>query len=92
MPELGGGAVTGHWRRGTATATFPPSTQPHTPNTTSAFYQSMSDGFLSLQVDLANLYIRTGAKNMPAVFLLTDAHVLDESFLVLINDLLASGD
>lgn len=52
----------------------------------------MSDGFLSLQVDLANLYIRTGAKNMPAVFLLTDAHVLDESFLVLINDLLASGD
>ncbi|MEJ1283888.1 hypothetical protein NN561_014866 [Cricetulus griseus] len=34
----------------------------------------------------------TGAKNMPTVFLLTDAHVLDESFLVLINDLLASGD
>lgn len=29
---------------------------------------------------------------MPTVFLLTDAHVLDESFLVLINDLLASGD
>lgn len=41
---------------------------------------------------LANLYIRTGAKNMPTVFLLTDAQVLDESFLVLINDLLASGD
>lgn len=52
----------------------------------------MSDVVLSLQVDLANLYLRTGAKNMPTVFLLTDAHVLDESFLVLINDLLASGD
>ncbi|XP_075070448.1 dynein axonemal heavy chain 11 [Mixophyes fleayi] len=45
-----------------------------------------------LKVDLANLYIRTGAKNMPTVFLLTDAHVPDEHFLVLINDLLASGE
>uniref|UniRef100_G3U465 Dynein axonemal heavy chain 11 n=1 Tax=Loxodonta africana TaxID=9785 RepID=G3U465_LOXAF len=48
-------------------------------------------GIQDLRVDLANLYIRTGAKNMPTVFLLTDAQVLDESFLVLINDLLASG-
>ncbi|XP_032448314.1 dynein heavy chain 11, axonemal isoform X1 [Lynx canadensis] len=47
-------------------------------------------GIQELRVDLANLYIRTGAKNMPTVFLLTDAQVLDESFLVLINDLLAS--
>ncbi|KAM9308794.1 LOW QUALITY PROTEIN: dynein axonemal heavy chain 11 [Gastrophryne carolinensis] len=45
-----------------------------------------------LKVDLANLYIRTGAKNMPTVFLLTDAHIPDERFLVLINDLLASGE
>jgi dynein heavy chain len=52
----------------------------------------MNDGLLPLQVDLANLCIRTGAKNIPTVFLLTDAHVLDESFLVLINDLLVSGD
>ncbi|KAI6074586.1 Dynein heavy chain 11, axonemal isoform X2 [Aix galericulata] len=42
-------------------------------------------------VDLASLYIKTGAKNMPTVFLLTDAQVPDECFLVLINDLLASG-
>ncbi|XP_064146127.1 dynein axonemal heavy chain 11 isoform X3 [Loxodonta africana] len=49
-------------------------------------------GIQDLRVDLANLYIRTGAKNMPTVFLLTDAQVLDESFLVLINDLLASGE
>ncbi|XP_063095395.1 dynein axonemal heavy chain 11 isoform X2 [Cavia porcellus] len=49
-------------------------------------------GIQDLRVDLANLYIRTGAKNMPTAFLLTDAHVLDESFLVLINDLLVSGE
>lgn len=49
-------------------------------------------GIQDLKVDLANLYIRTGAKNMPTVFLLTDAHVPDERFLVLINDLLASGE
>ncbi|NWS58377.1 DYH11 protein, partial [Chunga burmeisteri] len=51
----------------------------------------MSDFLFSLQVDLASLYIKTGAKNMPTVFLLTDAQVSDECFLVLINDL-ASGD
>uniref|UniRef100_A0A4X2M255 AAA+ ATPase domain-containing protein n=1 Tax=Vombatus ursinus TaxID=29139 RepID=A0A4X2M255_VOMUR len=49
-------------------------------------------GLQDLKVDLANLYIKTGAKNMPVVFLLTDAQVLDERFLVLINDLLASGE
>ncbi|NXH20320.1 DYH11 protein, partial [Bucco capensis] len=52
----------------------------------------MSDYFLSLQIDLASFYIKTGAKNMPTVFLLTDAQVPDERFLLLINDLLASGD
>ncbi|KAM9287928.1 LOW QUALITY PROTEIN: dynein axonemal heavy chain 11 [Cariama cristata] len=44
-----------------------------------------------LRVDLASLYIKTGAKNMPTVFLLTDAQVSDECFLALINDL-ASGE
>ncbi|XP_027272227.1 dynein heavy chain 11, axonemal isoform X2 [Cricetulus griseus] len=58
------------------------------------FQITLTEGYgtQELRVDLANLCIRTGAKNMPTVFLLTDAHVLDESFLVLINDLLASGD
>ncbi|XP_045053259.2 dynein axonemal heavy chain 11 isoform X2 [Desmodus rotundus] len=57
------------------------------------FQTTLTQGFgtQELRVDLANLYIRAGAKNMPTVFLLTDAQVLDESFLVLINDLLASG-
>ncbi|NXR11630.1 DYH11 protein, partial [Semnornis frantzii] len=52
----------------------------------------MSDCLLSLEVDFASLYPKTGAKNMPTVFLLTDAQVPDEHFLVLIDDLLASGD
>uniref|UniRef100_A0A8C0HXD6 Dynein axonemal heavy chain 11 n=1 Tax=Balaenoptera musculus TaxID=9771 RepID=A0A8C0HXD6_BALMU len=58
------------------------------------FQITLTEGFgiQELRVDLANLYIRTGAKNMPTAFLLTDAQVLDESFLVLINDLLASGE
>ncbi|XP_053119664.1 dynein axonemal heavy chain 11 isoform X1 [Hemicordylus capensis] len=51
-----------------------------------------SYGIPDLRVDLANLYIKTGAKNIPTVFLLTDAQVPDERFLVLINDLLASGE
>uniref|UniRef100_A0A2K6TF76 Dynein axonemal heavy chain 11 n=1 Tax=Saimiri boliviensis boliviensis TaxID=39432 RepID=A0A2K6TF76_SAIBB len=58
------------------------------------FQISLTEGYgiQELRVDLANLYVQTGAKNMPTVFLLTDAQVLDESFLVLINDLLASGE
>ncbi|XP_063612420.1 dynein beta chain, ciliary-like, partial [Penaeus indicus] len=45
-----------------------------------------------LRSDLANLYVRAGLKNLGTVFLMTDAHVPDEKFLVLINDLLASGE
>lgn len=49
---------------------------------------SMAD----MRVDLAQLYIKAGVKNIGTVFLLTDAQVPDEKFLVLINDLLASGE
>lgn len=45
-----------------------------------------------MQVDLAQLYIKAGLKNIGMVFLLTDAQVPDEKFLVVINDLLASGE
>ena len=44
-----------------------------------------------LQVDLAGLCLRAGVKNLGTVFLMTDAQVADEKFLVFINDLLASG-
>ncbi|KAK3861449.1 hypothetical protein Pcinc_032598 [Petrolisthes cinctipes] len=49
-------------------------------------------GIQELRSDLANLYLRAGLKNLGTVFLMTDAHIPDEKFLVLINDLLASGE
>jgi dynein heavy chain len=45
-----------------------------------------------LKVDLASQYIKAGVKNQPVMFLMTDAQVPQEDFLVLINDLLASGE
>jgi len=48
--------------------------------------------FSFIQLDLANLCTKAGLKNIGTVFLLTDAQVPEESFLVLINDLLASGE
>ena len=38
------------------------------------------------------MYMKAGVKSIGTVFLLTDAQVPDERFLVLINDLLASGE
>lgn len=49
-------------------------------------------GIADLKADLANLYIKSGVKNIGTMFLMTDAQVADEKFLVLINDLLASGE
>ncbi|XP_068610643.1 dynein axonemal heavy chain 9 [Brachionichthys hirsutus] len=45
-----------------------------------------------LKTDLASLCIKVGVKNVGTVFLMTDAQVADEKFLVLVNDLLASGE
>ena len=45
-----------------------------------------------LKVDLGAQYIKAGVKNQPVMFLMTDAQVPQEEFLVLINDLLASGE
>ncbi|XP_075314376.1 dynein axonemal heavy chain 9 [Odontesthes bonariensis] len=45
-----------------------------------------------LKSDLASLYIKAGVKNIGTVLLMTDAQVADEKFLVLVNDLLASGE
>ena len=36
--------------------------------------------------------MKAGVKSIGTVFLMTDAQVSDEKFLVLINDLLASGE
>ncbi|XP_054988433.1 dynein axonemal heavy chain 17 [Sorex araneus] len=45
-----------------------------------------------LKLDLAAQYIKSAVKNVPSVFLMTDSQVAEEQFLVLINDLLASGE
>ncbi|KAG5679915.1 hypothetical protein PVAND_009451 [Polypedilum vanderplanki] len=49
---------------------------------------SMTD----MKADLANLYIRAGLKNIPCMHLMTDSQVAEEAYLVLINDMLASGE
>ncbi|XP_039595259.1 dynein heavy chain 9, axonemal [Polypterus senegalus] len=49
-------------------------------------------GIPDLKSDLAAQYIKAGVKNIGTVFLMTDAQVADEKFLVLVNDLLASGE
>ncbi|KAM3605484.1 uncharacterized protein V6R79_026173 [Siganus canaliculatus] len=49
-------------------------------------------GIGDLKSDIAALYIKVGVKNIGTVFLHTDAQIPDERFLVLINDMLASGD
>ncbi|KAM6469113.1 dynein axonemal heavy chain 9 [Liasis olivaceus] len=49
-------------------------------------------GIPDLKADLAAQYLTAGIKNVGTVFLLTDAQLADERFLVLVNDLLASGE
>ncbi|XP_062336891.1 dynein axonemal heavy chain 11 [Osmerus eperlanus] len=49
-------------------------------------------GINDLRSDIAALYIKVGMKNIGTVFLHTDSQIPDERFLVLINDMLASGD
>ena len=45
-----------------------------------------------LMKDIASLYMKAGLKNIASVFLMSDAQVADEKFLVLVNNLLASGE
>ncbi|CAG5122025.1 unnamed protein product [Candidula unifasciata] len=49
-------------------------------------------GITELKMDLNGLYKKTGHKGLGVVFLMSDAQVASEMFLVLINDLLASGE
>ncbi|XP_054568736.1 dynein axonemal heavy chain 10 [Eptesicus fuscus] len=41
--------------------------------------------------DLKSLYLRLGIENKTTIFLFTDAHVVEEGFLELINNMLTSG-
>ncbi|XP_069077648.1 dynein axonemal heavy chain 11-like [Pleurodeles waltl] len=58
------------------------------------FQISLRKGYAihDLRSDIATLYFKVGVKNIGTVFLHTDAQIPDERFLVLINDMLASGE
>ncbi|XP_011494831.1 PREDICTED: dynein beta chain, ciliary-like [Ceratosolen solmsi marchali] len=49
---------------------------------------SMND----LKADLSLLYLKAGVKNIGITFLMTDSQVAQEKFLVVVNDMLASGE
>ncbi|XP_076855598.1 dynein axonemal heavy chain 17-like [Brachyhypopomus gauderio] len=49
-------------------------------------------GIPDLKMDLNVQCMKAGVKNIGTVFLITDSQVAEEEFLVLINDLLASGE
>uniref|UniRef100_A0A8C3EQ44 Dynein axonemal heavy chain 17 n=1 Tax=Corvus moneduloides TaxID=1196302 RepID=A0A8C3EQ44_CORMO len=49
-------------------------------------------GIPDLKLDLASQYIKAAVKGVPTVFLMTDSQMAEESFLVVINDFLASGE
>ena len=53
---------------------------------------TQSYGLPDLRVDLQNLYLKAGVKNMPITFLLTDTQIVNDEWLVYINDLLSSGN
>lgn len=59
-----------------------------------AFQITLSKGYgiNELRADLASCYIKAGQKGQGIMFLMTDSQVGDERFLVMINDLLASGE
>ena len=45
----------------------------------------------NLKEDVLNLYKKAGEKGFQIVWMLTDSQILDEGFLVLVNDFLSSG-
>ncbi|XP_070509872.1 dynein beta chain, ciliary-like [Chironomus tepperi] len=47
---------------------------------------------VDMKADLAALYLKAAIKNVPCLHLMTDSQVAEESYLVLINDMLASGE
>ncbi|XP_019728452.1 dynein heavy chain 11, axonemal isoform X3 [Hippocampus comes] len=49
-------------------------------------------GIQDLKMDLAGLLLKAGVKNQRVALLMTDAQIPDERFLVIVNDLLSSGE
>ena len=53
---------------------------------------SKTYGVTEFKADLLNMYMKTGTKGVPMIFLFTDLQIVNERFLVYINDLLSSGN
>ena len=49
-------------------------------------------GMADFKIDLLALYMRAGLKGIGVSFLLTDGQIVDDRFLVLLNDFLSSGN
>lgn len=45
-----------------------------------------------LRGDSSGLYLKSGLKGIGITFMMTDSHIADEKFLVLISDMLAIGE
>lgn len=45
-----------------------------------------------LKTDLAALYLKAGVKGIGITFLMSDSQVVEEKFLVVVNDMLATGE
>lgn len=58
------------------------------------FQTQLRKGFTiaDLKLDVAALFMKAGVKNTSCCYLMTDSQVAEENFLVIINDLLASGE
>ncbi|KAK4884537.1 hypothetical protein RN001_000808 [Aquatica leii] len=58
------------------------------------FQVQLKKGFniTDLKANIAVLYVKAGLKNVSTVFLMTDAQIADEAWLVVVNDMLASGE
>lgn len=48
-------------------------------------------GIADFKENLLSLYMKTGTKSIPITFLMTDNQIVNEQFLVYINDLLSTG-
>ena len=48
-------------------------------------------GVEDFKEELRQMYIAAGSKGIGLVFLLTDSHIVDEKFLIYVNDLLSNG-
>jgi dynein heavy chain len=52
---------------------------------------SSTYGVADFKESLLGLYTRAGVKGIPTAFLITDNQIIDERFLVYINDFLSTG-